>query len=199
MHDLDERRLARPLADGPRRPHDRAHLHLVDLGELQPEPAAARPEHRVRLVQLADPVAHRVRGRLLERRQELVQRRVEQADRHREPGHRLEDPLEVALLHRKQPLERRAALLLVAGEDHLAHDREPVLGHEHVLGPAEADALGAELARLRRVLGRVGVRAHAQAAELVGPAEDRPEVLVDRRRNERNGADDHASRCRRRS
>ena len=44
--------------------------------------------------------AHLVRGRLLERRQELVQRRVEQADRDREAGHRLEDPLEVGLLDR---------------------------------------------------------------------------------------------------
>ena len=115
------------------------------------------------------------------------------------PGHRLEDPLEVGLLHRQQPVERRAALLLVAGQDHLADDREPVLGHEHVLGAAEADALGAELARLRRVLGRVGVRAHPQAAELVRPAEDRAEVLVDRGRHERDRADDDAARCRRRS
>ena len=73
---------------------------------------------------------------------------------------------------------RRAAL--VVGQDHLPHDRQPVGGHEHVLGAAEPDALGAELARLRGVLGRVGVRAHAQAADLVGPAEDRLEVLVDR-------------------
>ena len=94
-------------------------------------------------------------------RQELVQRRVEEPDRHRQPGHRLEDPLEVGLLDRQEPFERRAPLLLVAGEDHLPHDRQPLLGHEHVLGAAEADALGAELARLRRVLGRVGVRAHA--------------------------------------
>ena len=107
--------------------------------------------------------AHAVVGRLLERRQELVQRRVEQADRDREAGHRLEDALEVALLHRQQPGERRAARLLGAREDHLAHDRQPVLGHEHVLGAAEADALGAELAGLGGVLGRVGVGAHAHA------------------------------------
>ena len=64
-----------------------------------------------------------------------------------------------------------------------------------MLGAAEADPLGAELARLRRVLGRVGVRADAQPAELVGPAEDRAEVLVDRGRHERHGADDHAARA----
>ena len=43
--------------------------------------------------------------RLLERRQELVQRRVEQPDRDREPRHRRQDPLEVGLLEGKQPLQ----------------------------------------------------------------------------------------------
>ena len=51
MHDLDERRLARPLAHGDRGAHDRPHLHLVDLRIHQAEPAAAHAEHRVRLVQ----------------------------------------------------------------------------------------------------------------------------------------------------
>ena len=49
----------------------------------------------------------------------------------------------------------------VVGEDHLLHDRQPLLAEEHVLGAAEADPLGAELARPRRVLRVVGVRAHA--------------------------------------
>ncbi len=35
-----------------------------------------------------------------------MQRRVEQPDRDRQAGHRLEDPLEVGLLHRQQPVER---------------------------------------------------------------------------------------------
>ena len=38
--------------------------------------------------------------------QELVQRRIEQPDRHRQALHRLEDALEVALLERQQPVER---------------------------------------------------------------------------------------------
>ena len=42
-----------------------------------------------------------------------------------------------------------------------------------------------------RVLGRVGVRAHAQAPHRVGPAEQRLEVLVDLRRHERDLAHDH--------
>ena len=163
VHDLDERRVAGALAHRLRRPRDRAHLHLVDLGPLDAEPAAARAEHRVRLVQHLDPLPHPLVRRLLERRQELVQRRVEQPDRHRQPRHHLEDALEVGLLERQQPVERGAAAGLVGGEDHLLHHRQPVLAEEHVLGADEADALGTELARLPRVLRRVAVRAHAAA------------------------------------
>ena len=108
-----------------------------------------------------------------------MERRVEQADRDRQPGHRLEDRLEVGLLEREEPVERVAAALLVAGEDHLLHDGQPLLAEEHVLGAAEADALRAELARLRGVLGVVGVRAHLQVPRLVGPLENRLEVGVD--------------------
>ena len=191
MHDLDERRVSAPLPHRDRRPYDRAHLHLVDLREEEPEPAGAPAEHRIRLLQRPDPLAHALVLLLVERGQELVQRPVEQADRHRQPGHRLEDPLEVGLLDRQQPLERRASAVLVAGEDHLPHQPQPLRLGEHVLGPAEADPLGAELARLGRVLGRVGVRAHTQSADPVRPLEDRGEVVVDLRRHERHRADDH--------
>ena len=67
------------------------------------------------------------------------------------------------------------------GHDHRAHLRLAVGGHEHVLGPAQADALGAELARAARVGGRVGVGAHAERAQLVAPAEHGLEALVDAR------------------
>ena len=65
MHDLDERRLSGALLDGGCCADDRPHLHLVDLGELQSEPAAAGPEHRVGLVELLDPSAHQIGARLL--------------------------------------------------------------------------------------------------------------------------------------
>jgi hypothetical protein len=89
-----------------------------------------------------------------------VQRRVEQPDRHGQAGHGLEDALEVRLLAREEPVERRAPPVLALGHDHLPDDRQPVVAEEHVLGPAQADAGGAELARLPGVLGGVGVRAH---------------------------------------
>ena len=82
--------------------------------------------------------------------QELVQRRVEQPDRDRQSRHLLEQALEVVLLERQQLVERGAAVLLGLGHDHRPHLRLAVRRHEHVLGAAEADALGAELARLAR-------------------------------------------------
>ena len=194
VHDLHQRRGAGSMPHGFGRSDDRAHLHLVDLRPLQAEPAAARPEHRVRLLQLLDPPAHALVACLLERRQKLVQRRIEQPDRHGQACHCLEDRLEVALLHRQQLVERGTPPLLVGGEDHLAYDRQPLLRHEHVLGPAEADALRAELARLGRVIGRIRVRAHPQAPVLVAPGQDRLEVVVHLWRNQRHFSHDHGTR-----
>ena len=122
-----------------------------------------------------------------------MQRRVEQPDRHRQPRHRLEDALEVALLERQQPVERSAASRLVVREDHLLDDREALVAEEHVLGAAEPDSLSAELARLRRVGRRVGVRMHLQAPDVVRPAEDRLEIVVQPGRHELDRAEDHAA------
>ena len=195
MHDLDTRRLARSLGDRSRRADDGAHLHLVDLGPLEAEAAPTRAEHRVRLAELLDPAAHRLGRRLLRGGKELVERWVEEPDRDGIPGHRFEDRLEVALLDGQEQVERRPACRFVGGEDHLLDDREPIGRHEHVLRAAEPDALGAELARLRGVGWRVGVRTDAQATGVVGPPEDGLEVLVDRGWDERHRADDHATRA----
>ena len=59
----------------------------------------------------------------------------------------------------------------VGGEDEALHEVQPV-AEEHVLRAAQADALGAEVARHLRVVRQVGVGAHPERAELVGPAED---------------------------
>ncbi len=123
-----------------------------------------------------------------------MQRRIEQPNRHGQARHRLEDALEVALLERQQLVERGAAAGFAVGEDHLLHDRQTV-AEEHVLGAAEPDALGAELPGARCILGVVGVRAHLQPPFDVRPAEDRLEVLVDLRRDQRHLADEHAARA----
>jgi hypothetical protein len=66
---------------------------------------------------------------------------------------------EVGALHRQQLGQRGAAARLVVGQDHLAHGDDAVALEEHVLGAAEADALGAELAA---VLASSGVSALAR-------------------------------------
>ncbi len=86
---------------------------------------------------------------------------------------------------------RRAGL--VVREDHLLHDREALLAEEHVLGAAEPDPLGAELACLHRVGGGVGVRVHLQPPDTVRPAEDRLEVVVEPSGHELDRAEDHAA------
>ena len=117
-----------------------------------------------------------------------------QPDDDRQAVHRLEDALEVALLEHLElahrGVEGRHGLLLrgreraaagglrlgpgrVAGdEDGAAHDLQAIALAEHVLGAAEADALGAVAAGLLGLLGLVGVGPHAHPADLVGPAED---------------------------
>ena len=124
----------------------------------------------------------RLADQVLQARQELVQRRVEEPDDHRQAGHRLEDAFEVAALNGQQLGELLLAVLRCGGHDHRLHDRQSILLHEHVLGAAQADALRAVVTRLDRIARVVGVGPHLEPAELVRPAEDgaRGFVLVQR-------------------
>jgi len=204
-HDLHTHGLTLAVQHGQRGTNDRAGLHLGDLRVEHRQPAAAGAQHRVLLVQLLHlsqrgPLLGQrlgvATGKLqlldLERlvevvRQELVQRRVEQPDGDRQALHRGEDALEVGLLHRQDLLQGGRALLGVLGEDHLAHRRQPIGGHEHVLGAAQADTLGTQLTSLGRILEVVGIGAHAHRPHLVGPGDDPLEVLVDARRDQLEG------------
>ena len=67
---------------------------------------------------------------------------------------------------------------VVLGDDHLAHRGEAVALEEHVLGAAEADALGAEVAAAVGVGRRVGVDPHAELADPVGPLHEAAEVAA---------------------
>ena len=88
---------------------------------------------------MIDPYAGGI-GQLLELgialRQELMQRRVEQADGARQARHFRENLFEVASLSRQQQGERLAAAGLVVCEDHLADRADPIGVEEHVLGAA---------------------------------------------------------------
>src|ERR1700752_1561948 len=170
-HPLRDPRRACLLAGLDRGFEDRARLHLGDLRIRDRKTAAAKAEHRVELVKLSRALLelariglHRLRDLadfLFRMRQEFVQRGIEQPDRHRQALHDLEQLREVPTLHRQQLGERRAAALLVVGEDHLAHRTDAVAIEEHVLGAAEPDAFAAELQRNARVVRAVGVGALA--------------------------------------
>ena len=183
-HDLDDRvpAVGHPLAG---RLHQGAHLHGVEPGLDHPEPHAARPEHRVGLLPgergLVEAPLLGVEadggflvGQLLGGGQELVQGRVEQAHRDRQPVHGGEDGDEVLALDEAQLLERLGLLGRRVGQDHAAHDGQAVLAEEHVLGAAQPDALGTELARVGGVVAGVGVGPDGEVAlaDVVGPRQD---------------------------
>ena len=162
-HDLEADRLAGALPGFDRGLEDRPRLHLGDLGIGNREAAAAETEHRIEFGQFAGAVGepprigvHRARDFLdlgLGVRQELMQRRIEQPDGHRQALHDFEQFDEIGALHRQQFRQRGAARLLVLGEDHLAHGADAGFLEEHVLGAAQADAFSAELDRGACVLG----------------------------------------------
>ena len=83
--------------------------------------------------------------------------------------HRLEEADEVGALHGQQFLERGAAILFVVGQNHGAHVLDAVLGKEHVLGAAQADAFGSECDGLLGVARNVGVGADTQPANRIDP------------------------------
>ena len=110
--------------------------------------------------------------------QELVQRRIEQADGDRQRLHGLEQAGKVGALHGQQLLEGVAAVLLVVGQDHGAHVLDAVFGKEHVLGAAEADAFGAEQASLLGVARDVGVGADLEPADRIDPAHELDQIGI---------------------
>ncbi len=86
-------------------------------------------------------------------------------------------PGEVLALIRQELGQRGLSLLDRLGEDHLAHRVDAIPFEEHVFGPREPDADRAERDGVRRLLGRVGVGAHAHARRVRAPLHELLEVL----------------------
>ena len=144
-----------------------------------PETAAAVSEHRVELVQEFDLVLdgadrdlHGL-GQILDilffLGQELVQRRIEQADGDRQPLHLAEDADEITLLHGQDLGQGLLAPFQLFGQDHLTHGRDPLGIEEHMLGAAEADPFGAEFAGHLGVMGGIGIGADLQSCGTCPP------------------------------
>ena len=140
-----------------RRFEDRARLHVDDFGKGDAETHAAKAQHRVEFGKLLRALAQfggvRAHGGGdvgdlgVAMGQEFVQRRIEQADRHRQAGHDLEQLLEIVALHRQQLGQRGLAAVGAVGEDHLAHGDDTLALEKHMFGAGEADAFGSKLAR----------------------------------------------------
>ena len=189
---------------------DGAHLHDRQDGVHDAQAAAAKAQHRVRLAHAVDLLhEHALLGdeRLVAARglelgdlhvertgalQELVQRRVEQAHDDRQPVHGAEHAQEVARLGGQELAHGLLAHGRILVEDEGLDDLLAV-AQEHVLGAAQSDALGAEAAGQLGVLGVVGVGAHAQRAELVGPLEDGVEVARHLGQHELDRAQHHGA------
>ena len=123
---------------------------------------------------------------------ELVERRVEQADSNRASFHCLDDFVEIFFLQRKNVLEVFLALFCRVGNDHLLERSELGLVEEHVLCAAKTNAGGSKAERVFGVLRSVSVGANFKAcdflsagccanrslADFVGPTQELFEVLA---------------------
>ena len=101
---------------------------------------------------------------------------IEQSDGDGQWRHGLEYRCQVDPLDGSQLLERRSPLARILGQEEPADYREAV-AQEHVLGPAEADALCTEGPGPGCVVGPVGVGPHPHpvTANLVGPRQKQVE------------------------
>ena len=187
-----------PLRTSHGRLDDRPDLHRVQARLDDPQPHAAQAEHRVHLVQLARPSpaaspASRARPRrAASRRAPPRTARSTWSGRNScsggsssrtvtgSPSIASKMPTKSSRCSGSSDVVRRLLLLVGLGEDHLPHRGDPLLAQEHVLGPAQADALGAALARVRGLVGRVGVRADPQPPARVGALHEPLERLPDR-------------------
>ena len=110
---------------------------------------------------------------------ELVERRVEQTDVHRHAVHAFQDAIEVLLLIGQQLGEGFLAAFLAVGEDHLTHGLDLLVLEEHVLGTAQADTHGTEVAGHLSVVRRVGIGADDEACVFVAKLHQFGEVACD--------------------
>ena len=167
---------------------DRSGLHCGDLGVGYGEAASAVTHHRVELVEVCDyllDVLNALALYLCESLDislvggnELMKRRIEEADGYGVTAESLKESLKVGLLHRLDLCKSSFALLNGLGTDHLTESTDSRRIEEHMLGTAKSDSLCAEGCCLLSVLGSVGVGAYAHSLILVGKLHDTAEVTA---------------------
>jgi len=177
--------------------HNGTDLHVVDLGVRDTETATAVAEHGVGLVEILDALGDgggvdtELGGEfallLLLIGDELVERRVEEADGAGETLHLGEDTNEVIALEGKDLGEGSLATGFVVGENHLTDGVDLVSFEEHVLSTAEADTFSTEVEGGLGVAGGISVGTDTEALELLAPLEDGFEVTLDFSLVEREG------------
>ena len=159
--------------------NDGRRLHFCNFRIRNGKAAASVAHHRVKFMkgsnngfQLRNLKAHFRSQRydiLFRRRQEFMQRRIQEADRNRSALHRLVKRLEIASLHREQLIQRGFSLFRRFGYDHFPHGGDPVRIEEHMLRTTKTNSLGAELNGLGGVLWSVGVCSNFKPSNMVGP------------------------------
>src|SRR6056297_194934 len=172
--------------------HNRLYLHIVDFGVGNTQPAAAMSEHRVHLFKILGHLLDGLRfkadfiGKLLNIfisfRNKFMERRVKQANGHRQTLHRLEDTDKVLLLQGKHFIQGLLAGLLALGYDHFLKYFQLAFVEEHMFGPAEANTFGAEMSGLFSISRCISVGTNSKAllfyalaiglfTHIVGPGE----------------------------
>ena len=170
--------------------HQGADLHRVQARLDHTETHASCAEHGVGflpefrclekfLLGIGEPGGGFLDSHLVRRGQELVQRRVEETDRHRQAVHGGKDLKEVLTLDREQALESSFFFLGGGRQDHLANDRQAVFTEEHVLSTAQANTFCAHLTSIGGIWAIVGIGADLEMplADGVGPSEDHLKFL----------------------
>ena len=199
-HDLRDARLAGlgqfggALEDGP-------DLHLAHFGIGDAEADTPVTHHRVGLMERFAPLLDILHidaqrpgqlGLLLGALgYEFVQRRVKEADRHRQAFHGFQRALQRGLDEGEEFVQSRSAFPGGIAEDHLAEVEEGLiraLTVEHVLRPEQSDPFGTEHSRHPGVLGRVGVGSDTHRAERVGHRHEPLEARILGRVHHRQGA-----------
>ena len=101
--------------------------------------------------------------------QKFMQGRIDQANDNRQPIHGPKESGKVLPLERQQPGQGFPAFVRAVGHDHFLEKRQPVGFKEHVLRPAQPDALGPVFPGPGGVGRVVGIGPHPQGPVFIRP------------------------------